>query len=341
MKKSLTLLVLFITVSLSAQNFNSALEYLEFIGKKQETISKNSWKYTKAVAHSKSTAKIRQRRKVLIRSVDKAIKNITHANGFQGDDFKNKVLENLKLQKQVLLNDYSKIIDMKEVAEKSYDLMEAFFMAKEMADKKLEKAQGQYESDYYAFALKNRINIVEDESDLGKKMKISSEVFKYYNKMYLIFFRVSVNEVLLMDALNQNDVSGIQQYANSLAQEAKDGTEKLKTIDLYKKDESIVKVTQKAFDFYLDEADNKVPQLLDFLMLKEDFEHLKKVIDKTPQRKRTKEQIDAFNKKVKEFNKGVKTFNKVNNELNINRSKMINKYNNVNQQFLSKHIPND
>lgn len=341
MKNKLTIILFLITVSLSAQQFDNALVYLEFIGKKQEAIAKNSWKYTKAVAHSKSDAKIRQRRKVLIRSIDKAIKNISHANGFEGDDFKNKVLANLNLQKQVLMNDYSKLIDMKEVAERSYDMMEAFFVAKDMADEKLEEAQNQYENDYYAFAAKNNINIIESDSDLSKKMKVSKEVFDYYNTMYLIFFKVSVNEIMLMEALKNNDVSGIQQYANSLAEESKAGLLKMEDVSLYKNDKSIVEVTKKAFQFYLDEAENQFPILIDFLLLTEDFNKIKKTIDNTPQRKRTKAQVDAFNKKVKAFNKGVKTFNKVNNTLNNKRSKIINDYNNVNQQFLNKHIPND
>ena len=84
---------------------------------------------------------------------------------------------------------------MKAVSEQSYDYMEAYFLAQELADKKMEESQMEYEIDYYAFAANNNIEIIESESDLSKKMKISNEVFKHYKEMYLIFFKVSINEI--------------------------------------------------------------------------------------------------------------------------------------------------
>ncbi len=46
----------------------------------------------------------------------------------------------MKLYYNVLNEDYSKIINMEDIAEQSYDDMEAYMMAKEMVDKKLEEA---------------------------------------------------------------------------------------------------------------------------------------------------------------------------------------------------------
>ena len=341
MKKTLIITLLLLTLTVSAQTFKTALDYLQFIQKNQLTITKNSWKYTKAVAHSKNIRTIRQKRKLVIKSVERAITKIQRANGFDGDDFKNKVINNLQFYKNVLENDYSKIIDMKEVAEQSYDLMEAYFIARKMADKKMEETQAAFENDYYKFANDHNINIIESETDLSKKMKLSNEVFDYYNKVYLQFFKVQINEIYLLDALNKKDISAIQQNANSLSQSAKEGLEKLKKLEAYNKDDSLIKVTKENFDFFIDEADNQVPKLIDYLVLNEDFETIKKTIDKTPQSKRTKEQIDAYNKKVKEINSAVKTSNNVNSKLNVKRHQVINKLNSVNERFLAKHIPND
>ena len=64
-------------------------------------------------------------------------------------------------------------------------------------------------------------------------------------------------------------------------------------------------------------------------------------IEKTPEKKRTKDQIEAYNTKVNEINKAIKNYNKVNTEMNQNSEKALNQLNEANEKFLAKHIPND
>lgn len=341
MKQLFTIALLFFAISLSAQTFDNALEYLEFVSEQQEGITKKMWKYTKSIAHSKSDRNIENKRKSLLKTLDKAIDKIQKASGYDGNEFKNQLLKRLQFSKNMLNDDYAKIIDMKAVAEQSYDAMEAYMLAQEMADKKMEEIQAEYEANYYAFANKHKINIVENESDLSKNMTISNEVFGHYKKMYLIYFKVYINEVYLIDALNNGDANAIQQNANALSESAKEGLEILNTVEHYKNDKSIATATKKAFEFFIDEADNKMPQIVDFLILNEDLQKTQNALEKTPQKKRTKEQIDGYNNMVNDFNKKVKVYNKLNNDLNTKRQTVINNLNNANQNFLSKHIPND
>ncbi len=340
-KNILTVLLFLIVFSVSAQKFKSPIDYLNFVSEEQEVITKNMWKYTKAIAHSKSDKNIDNRRKVLIKSVERALIKIKRAQGYDGDEYKNKIIAHMHLNESLLKQDYAKIIDMKAVAEQSYDFMEAYMLARELADKKMEEAQQEYEMHFNEFARKHNIEIIESESDLGKKMKISNEVFKHYNKMHLIFFKVNINEIYLWEAIEKNNISAIQQNTNALNEMAKEGLDILKTVELYKNDKSLIEITKVAFEFYIDETENKIPQITDFLILNDDFESIKTALDKTPERKRTKKQIDAYNKKVKEINRAVKVYNKTNTELNNLRQKLFNNLNNVNQTFLSKHIPKD
>ena len=211
MKIKIYISIIFLSVCTysNAQKFKNASEYLDFVGKEQTSISKSMWNYTKAVAHSKNDRTIRGRRNVIIKTVERAILKINKAPGYDGDDYKNKVLTQLNFNLNLLNHDYAKIIDMKEVAEQSYDAMEAYMLAQELADKKMEEAQQQYESDFYAFAAKHDISIIETDSDLGKKMEISNKVFKHYNEIYLSYFKVYINEVYLTGDLalgKQSDV---------------------------------------------------------------------------------------------------------------------------------------
>ncbi|NRA92304.1 MAG: hypothetical protein HRU26_06395 [Psychroserpens sp.] len=335
------ILFLFTTNSINAQSFSNASEYLYFIGEEQQAITKNMWKYTKALAHSKSDRSIDNKRKNLLKTIDKAISKISKAEGYDGDEYKNKVLKNLELNKNLLNYDYAKIVDMKAVAEQSYDAMEAYIMAQELADKKMEESQLEYETNFYSFAAKHNIQIIESENDLANKMKISNEVFEHYNDMYLVYFKVYINEIYLWDAVESNDVSAIQQNSNALNTAAKEGLEILESKEAYKKDQSIINANRTAFEFFIDETENKIPEITDFLILNEDFEKIKNNLESTPERKRTQKQIDAYNKKVKDINKAIKKYNKVNTELNNKRQTVINGLNNTNANFLASHIPND
>ncbi|MGB1042531.1 MAG: hypothetical protein ACPGU6_03985 [Tenacibaculum sp.] len=337
------LIVLFLanTTTISAQKFNSALDYLNFVSKEQKKITKSMWNYTKAIAHSNNDRSIRGKRKNLLKTVDRAIAKIKRAKGYDGDTFKNQVINHLSLNRNILNQDYGKVINMKEVAEQSYDLMEAYFLAKKLADEKMEESQNEYEINYYSFATKHKIRIVENETDLSKKMKISGEVFDHYDAMYLSFFKVKINETYLYNAIKSNDINAIQQNTNALNEYAKEGLENLDKIKLYKEDTSLKEINKTIFNHFIDVTENEIPKITNFLILNEDFNKIKKVLDNTPQRKRTQKQIDLYNKKVGELNDGVKTYNDTNAKITQESNALINKLNQVNSNFLAKHIPNE
>ncbi len=341
MKTFSIIIILFLSCNLSAQTYDNALEYLEFVEEQQKDIPKRIWRYTKAIAHSRSDRAIENKKEQLIKEIEESIEKIQKSPGFEGDEFKNQVLTSLEFNKNMLNNDYEKIIDMKAVAEQSYDAMEAYMKAQELADEKMEEVQKTYETNYYAFANKYNINIIEDESDLGKKMAKSNEVFNYYKKMYLIYFKVYINEMYLMEALNAGDVNGLQQNSNALGMSAREGLKILDTIAPYNNDKSLIDITRQSFEFFLDEAEDKMPILIDFLVMNEDVQKSQEAIDNTPERERTKEQIDQFNALVNNFNKSVKVYNRTNADLNRNRSIVVKNLNAANQEFLSRHIPKD
>lgn len=341
--KTKVIFIFFLAVvcQIQAQSYQNALEYLQFVDEQQKDIPRRTWRYTKAIAHSRSDRAVENKREQLVKEIEKALDKIKKAPGYEGNEFKEQVLENLEFTKNLLNNDYEKIIDMKAVSEQSYDAMEAYMKAQELTDEKMEEVQKTYENNYYAFASKHNIEIIESESDLGKKMAVSNEVFKYYKKMYLIYFKVYVNEIYLMDALNAGDANAIQQNANALSRSAKEGLAILDTISAYNDDKSLIDITRKSFEFFEDEADNKISILVDFLILNEDMQKSQEALENTPKRKRTKEQVDKFNAMVNDFNKAVKTYNRTNSTLNRTRSIVIRDINEANQEFLSRHIPKD
>jgi hypothetical protein len=326
----------------NAQKFKNANEYLSFIGDENQKISKSSWNYTKSVAHSKSPRKIEGDRKRLLKSIERAMLKIKRAKPFEGEDaYQKQVLEYMDLRTNILKNDYAKIVDMKEVAEQSYDFMEAYILAQKLADERMQEAQETYENSQKDYAVRNNINLIESETDLGRKMKISNEVFEHKNEVYLVFFKSSIQERFMLSALSTSDLSAIQQNANALQISTEEGLQALDTITLYKEDASVIEATRKALEFYFNETKNEIPKLLEFFLLNEKFNAIKNAIDKKASKDRTQKDIDQYNTMANDLNKAVVDFNKANEKLNKERNIIINQWNEASAKFLSRHIPKE
>ncbi|RYJ51894.1 hypothetical protein DR871_006510 [Flavobacterium petrolei] len=344
MKSTFTLLLLLlVTTFTNAQEFKTPVDYLNYISKETDIISRTTWKYTSAVAHSKNARKIDVTRKTLVKSIQNATKKIEALkDGYKGDmEYKNQLLTYLAISEKQINQEYEKIINMQEVAEQSYDFMEAFIMARDLVNTKINEEVDKLNVNQKRFATKYGIQIGEDKSELGKKMKISNEVFENHTQLYLIFFKVNFTESVLMKAIADNNLNAIQQNSNALEQYSNEGFEKLKTFQPYKNDLMLVNATKKVLEFSKKEALEFVPGVVAFMMLNQKFQESKKIMDDKAANARSKAEIDNFNSLVNILNKELGTYNKLNTKFNTERSNAINNWNTTGTNFISKHVPID
>lgn len=340
MKQTLLGILFIVSLTCAAQDFKTPIDYLNFIGKESKPITANTWKYTKAVAHSKSARKIDATRKTLIKSIQTAAKKIGATNGYKGDvEYRDQLLAYFSISEKYINDEYDKIIDMQEVAEQSYDLMEAYILTRDMVNEKINQEIDKLNTNQKEFANKYNIALSDDDSELGKKMDISNQVFKHQSDMYLIFFKVYITDAQLMKAVENKDINTIQQNASALESFVAEGLEKLKEAKPYKNDPMLVNATKKALEFYKKEALEYAPAVADFMMLNQKAEDSKKVMDNKG--KPSKEEIEAYNKSVAELNKAVGNYNKLNNKFNQDRSNTITSWNTASEGFVSKHVPKD
>ncbi len=344
MKTIFSAFVLFLTLTnLNAQEFKTPVDYLSYIGKETDIISRTTWKYTTTVAHTKNARRIDANRKSLIKSIQNATKKFEALkDGYKGDvEYKNQLLAYLSISEKQINQEYEKIIDMQEVAEQSYDAMEAYIMTKDLVNKKIDEEFEKLNANQKIFANKYNIQIGEDTSELGKKMKLSNEVFENQTQLYLIFFKVNFTESVLSKAIENNDISAIQQNSNALEQYSNEGIEKLKTFKPFKNDMSLVFATKKVLEFTKKEALELAPTTVSFMMLNQKFQESKKVMDNKSANSRSKEEVDNFNKLVNEVNKEVGNYNKTINKFNVDRTNTINNWNVASDNFIAKYVPID
>jgi hypothetical protein len=344
MKLKITLFFLLIfSVNILGQEFKTPVEYLTFIGKEQDNISRNMWKYTLAVAHSKSARRIDNTRKNLIKIIQNSSTKISNlTNGYNGDlEYRNQVLDFLSISEKSINEDYSKIIDLQEVAEQSYDFMEAYITTRDLVNKKIEAENEKVILAQKVFAQKYNINLTLSTSILGEKMKISSEVFKYHTDLYLIFFKVNMTDLLLSNAIRLKDAGAIQQQSSAMIAYANEGLEKLNKIQKFKNDGSVVVATKNALNFYIKQSNEFVPSVLKFYLFNDKFENIKKSIESKSQKDRTNDEVEKYNQMVKQANEEIDNYNLGNTKIFNEKQQINNNWQTISGEFISRHVPQE
>ena len=215
--------------------------------------------------------------------------------------------------------------------------MEAYLLAKEKANEKGNVALEAARVQYRAFAAENNIKLIDSESDLDNKIKITNEVIKYTNTAYLLSFKSYKNEVYLIDAVSRNDLTAIEQTRNALSQSAKEDIVTAGELATFKNDATVKNALVQLLNFYKTEADQKMQSYMDYVLAKEKFEKIKKVYDSSS--KKSQDDVNAYNNAVNDLNAKSKAANAMNQELNKARSTVFSNWNNAYDSFLNKYTP--
>jgi hypothetical protein len=248
------------------------------------------------------------------------------------------VADYLEMSYTVLNEDFEKILDMEEIAEQSYDLMEAYMTAKEKAGDKLNEALENLKEFETKFAEKYGVTLVDNEGDdIDKKIRKTGEVLKYYNKLYLIFFKCYKQEAYLVDAQNREDISSIEQNINTMNNFCDEALNEISEIKGYQGDISLKSSLKQVILFFKREAEENYPKIVDFYLTKDDFESAEKLINNKKKKDITEEDINNYNSAVNEYNKALKEVNLLNKKMNKDRETYFNLWNNSVDKFFQKH----
>lgn len=334
----LCLLIIGISFSSSAQ-YENAGQYLDYISNANQALTAKYLAYLSAVSHGKSARKVEKRRTEVVNAIMDTRVSIQGMPSWKGDrTMKDTTVAYLKILNSVFNDDYGKIVNMEEIAEQSYDLMEAYMLAQDKAYEKLNEASERQRAVQREFAAKNNITLLENTSELNSKTKTANEVLKHTNEVYLVFFKVYKQEAYLIEAMNQKNLVSIEQNINSLKKLSDDALDKLKGLKGYNNDASLIDACRKMMDFYKSEG-ARANTYSDYFLKEENFNKLKKQFDSKPASKRTQADIDEYNKAVKDINTALKSFNDLNSQLNKERTSALNDWNKEYNDYLDEYMP--
>ncbi len=249
---------------------------------------------------------------------------------------KEKEMEFVSMLMVHVMMDNGKIIKSLEMDSKIIP-MEAYMLAQQIANDKLEAAFDIAVAANEVFAKNNNIKLIDQDSKTAEKLEKASEVFKFYNQIYLVFFKPYKQEIYLIEAQSKGDINAMKQNQESLSKLSKDAKEKLKGITAYRGNTTLKSSCTDLLDFYIMEADTKVPSLIEFYLKKEKFDKLKTAMDKKGKNP-SEAEVNEFNAAVNDYNKASNDYNKINNELNNKRSSYLNSWNNAVSNYLDKNV---
>ncbi|MBL7790187.1 MAG: hypothetical protein JNL75_10205 [Chitinophagales bacterium] len=317
----------------------SAVEHMKTISEILEKSKDETFSYLKAITKGRSARKIENKRQNLLTQIRSEIGQIRGLGSYNGDNsLKEGCLVYLNIQKTILAEDYEKIINLEEIAEKSYDDLELYLNLQEKVNEKLQAASDSFDIVYKEFAAKYEITLIDGEVDKkSKRIKKMSETLDYYHEALLLQLKCAYQERKIVEALDKGDVNAAQQGLSVLTTIADENLVKLDALQPYEGDFSLIGATRKLINFFKREAEGDFTKMLDYHITKENFETVKKNFDAKSKSERDQEAIDEYNKAVNDMNAAVKTFNELINRVNKERANQNKAWEDVANEFNQNH----
>lgn len=332
-----TIILLSIQFTLQAQELDAG-GYMTSIDNAQAEMRQKYMAYMSAVAHSRRARKIEKMRMATLESINNSKYKTADIAIYKGDNsLRKSSMEYIELCYRIFNEDYKHIVDMEEIAEQSFDEMQAYMLVNEKTNEKIKAAADKMHQASMDFAKKYNVTIVQSNDALGEKLAIASKLNSYHDDVFLIFFKCSWQDGEMTKAMNNNKLKDVEQARNSLIKYAEEGLTALDTLKSFNGDPTLAVACREALVFYKKTAQNDIPKLTDYILKQEEFAKAKKTFEAKSER--SKQDVDAFNKSVKEINAGANNFNQLNNNINNNRNQVAQNWNNAEKTFSDANMP--
>lgn len=334
------LLVCLLTVKGNAQDLTNPGTYMTAVSNAQNEMDQKYMAYMSAAAHGRRARKLEKMRKQVLESVINCKYKITDLPYYKGDNsLRQSSIDYVQLCYNVFNDDYTKIVNMEEIAEQSFDEMQAYILLQEKTSEKIKEASAKMQKASKEFAAKYNVNLIETKSELGEKMEVAGKLNHYQNQVYLIFFKCNYQDVQITDAMNKKKVNDVEQSRSALIRYANEGLLALDSLKTFQGDATLSSACKQLLQYYKKSAENDIPKQTDFYLKQENFDKIKKALEAKSANDRTKEDIDAYNKAVKEINAASNTFNNLNASMNNTRHEMLDNWEKTQKEFADTHMP--
>lgn len=325
---------------LSSAQEDSPLTYMENINKAYKPVLTRQFDFARALAQGQSRDFVEKQRKVLLNEIRDSridIKNMPRYKGNAG--LRDSTVAFLDVTFNLVSEDYARIVQLEPLAENGPEEMESFLMAQQVAYSRSSAAARGLKQAEEEFADQFGVRLVDSDDKFAKKLEELNRTFKYYNKIYLIFFKAYNQELSLFDAIETQKLDRMITEKRKLEVTANEGLSKLDKIGSYQGDKSLRTAARANLEFYRNESGVQLSQVIDYY---EELETLRKLkaglneqgISREERLRRTR----LYNDQVQKVNESTPDLNVMNEELNNERARYLAQWNRVSEGFLQKFI---
>lgn len=324
-----------------AQNDDGPVKVMEQISKQIELVNQKYLNYMSEIAHGRRAKKAVKKHEEFLKQIENAKYALVEIPYYKGDRSLHESTKTyLNLINNLQRENYSKVVNMEEIAEQSYDAMEAYLLFKRKINEKMDEAGKERQRLVEEYCKKNNITLVDaPDTEKEKKMKLMGDVVDYHETLYLIFFKASIHDEQLIDAMNENNLTAVEQIRNSLKKYSDEGLSRLDTVKSYRGTDATLKnACKRALDFFKREAD-MIEAYSDYKMKEESFNTIKKNFERSSKAQSDKAEVAKYNAAVQDINKALEKFNQTNEQLNKQRSEIYKNWTDAESRFFDTNIP--
>jgi exonuclease VII small subunit len=323
-----------------AQAIENPGEYITALYSARTDMDAKYMQYMSAASHGRGARKVEKLRQQVLESITQSRYKTTDLPKYKGDNtLRQGSIDYIQLVYRVFNEDYKKIVDMEELAEQSFDEMQAYLLLQEKVSEKLQQASANVQKAVKDFAAKYNVTLQEDKTALGNKLEVAGKLNEYTNDVFLIFLKCNWQDKEMTKAMNNKKLNDVEQARNALLSYANEGLKALDTLKVFNGDPSLANACKEVLKYYKKMAETDMPKLTEFFLKEENFTKMKKSFEAKSAGNRTKEEVDAYNKAVNEYNNGINAFNQVNNKVNKERTQILNTYDAAEKKFNDTHMP--
>lgn len=296
--------------------------------------------YMSAVAHSGRARKVEKMRQRALQSIVDCKEKVTAMPYYKGDNSLRKSnMDYIDMCYRVFNEDYAHIVDMESLVEQSYDEMQLYILLIEKTNEKLHEALQVVDSAGQAFGRKYQVTIVTENDQLSKEMEVTSRVIDYRYQVYLIYYKCNWEEGQAVKAINDKQLTALEQSRSALDAYAKEGLTALDSVNSFQGDPSLAQTCRIALRYYQQLAEKELPEVTDFFLKEENFQKIKKSFDGRSRKSLTKQDVDAYNQAVNDYNAGINSYNQLNAQMNQETKHYSDMWDSSDKSFMDAHIP--
>ncbi|MDB5234108.1 MAG: hypothetical protein JWR44_1101 [Hymenobacter sp.] len=282
----------------AAQTFADPASYNNAIVNEQLDLLKKNLRYISKAAHSENDRKIESRRLEVVEQNKVAVAKLQHMAAYKGNtDLRASALNAFKTMLEVYTADYKQVNVLATTRTQSFEAMERYFAAQEVAEQKLAVVGDSLNASQRRFAKQFGMSIEpnRETTKLDEYTRQVTAVNRYQHQVFLPYFRVQKATAKLSDALNTQDAAAFEAARVTLAAEAEKSAAELSSVPAFRgKDVAYRNAARDFANLYVVMCAQQFVKISELLKQKD---HLTKVDAQT-----INTNINAFNVQNQKFN---------------------------------------